>query len=93
MKTTSTINPITTECMEDLIVKTCPNYQLVKDRCVITLHFQLFKPGARLVYRNCFPKRVSVFVCLYAYLFVFPHPREQTFYLKLESSLYTINKG
>jgi len=44
-----------------------------------------------------FPKivfrKVCVFVCLYVYLFVFPHPREQTFYLKLESSLYTINKG
>jgi len=26
-------------------------------------------------------------------VFVFPHPREQTFYLKLESSLYTNNKG
>ena len=42
--------------------------------------------GARLVSWNCFPKSVCVCVCLY----VFPHPREQTFYLKLESSLYTI---
>ena len=30
---------------------------------------------------------------MYVYLLVFPHPREQTFYLKLESSLYTNNKG
>ena len=40
---------------------------------------------------------VCMYVCMYAYLyvyfFVFPHPREQTFYLKLESSLYTNNKG
>ena len=28
----------------------------------------------------------------YVYLFVFPHPREQTFYLELESSPYTNNK-
>jgi len=35
---------------------------------------------------------VCMFVCLYVYLFGFPHPREQTFYLKLESSLYTITK-
>jgi len=34
-----------------------------------------------------------VFLCMYVYLFVFPHPREQIFYLKLESSLYTNNKG
>ena len=33
------------------------------------------------------------YVCMYVYLFVFPHPREQTFYLKLESSLYANNKA
>jgi len=33
--------------------------------------------GVRLVSWNCFTK--SVCVCMYAYLFVFPHPREQTF--------------
>ena len=35
----------------------------------------------------------KVCVCLHVYLFVFPHLRKQTFYLKLESSLYTNNKG
>ena len=31
----------------------------------------------------------SMYASVYAYLFVFPYPREQTFYLKQESSLYT----
>jgi len=35
---------------------------------------------------------ICMFACLYVYLFVFPHPREQTFHLKLESSLHTITK-
>jgi len=28
---------------------------------------------------------MCVFVCMCVYLFIFPHPREQTFYLKFES--------
>ena len=40
--------------------------------------------------RAWFPETVlrKVCVCMYVYLFVFLHPCEQTFYLKLESSLY-----
>ena len=34
-----------------------------------------------------------MYVCVCVYLFVFPHPREQTFYLKLESILYANNEG
>ena len=50
-----------------------------------------------------FPKivlrKVCVCVCMYVcmhvcmYIFVFPHPREQIFYLMLESSLYTNTKA
>ena len=45
-----------------------------------------------------YEKYVCMYVCVYvrtvyAYLFVFPHSHEQTFYLKLESSLYINNKG
>jgi len=36
---------------------------------------------------------VCMHACVYSHFFVFPHPREQTFYLKVESSLYTNNKG
>jgi len=36
---------------------------------------------------------VCMYVSMYVYLFVFPHSHEQTFYLKLESNLYTNNKG
>ena len=32
-------------------------------------------------------------VCMYVYLLVFPHPREQNVYSKLESSLYVKNEG
>ena len=47
-----------------------------------------FKPGVHLQLAV-----VCVYACMYVCLFVFPHPREQTFYLKLESSLYTNDKG
>ena len=49
---------------------------------------------ARLWACAWFPEIVfqKVCVCLYVCMFVFPHPREQTFYLKLESSLFTIDK-
>jgi len=47
-----------------------------------------FKPGVHLQLAV-----VCVYACMYVCLFVFPHPREQTFYLKLESSLYTNNEG
>ena len=50
-------------------------------------------PEIIIVFRKvCVCLYVCIFVCLYVYLFVFPHPREQTSYLKLESSPYTITK-
>ena len=50
----------------------------------------MIKPGfLKLYYKKC----VRIYVCVCVYLFVFPHPRKQTFYLKRESSLYTNNKG
>jgi len=48
--------------------------------------------GRALGFLKLFYEKVCVYVCMNVYLFVFPHPREQTFYLKLESSLYTNSK-
>ena len=47
----------------------------------------------KLFYEKCVCVYACMYVCMYVYLFVFSHPHEQTFYLKLESSLYTNNKG
>ena len=49
----------------------------------------------KLLYKKCMCVCIYVcmYVCMYNHLFAFPHPREQTFYLKLQSSLYTNNKG
>ena len=48
---------------------------------IVSCELLIFKPDLCLVSWNCFTKRVCVY-----YLFVFPHPREQIFYLKRESS-------
>ena len=47
----------------------------------------------KLFHEKCVCMYVCMYVCMHVYLFVFPHPREQTFNLKLESSLYANNKG
>ena len=65
------------------------NAALIKSGARESLHLtRLFTNSfLKLLYEKC------VCVCMYVYLFAFPHPREQTFYLKLESSLYTNNKS
>jgi len=54
----------------------------------------MFKPGARPqpASRTWFTEIVLQKVCLYVYLFVCPHPREQSF-RSYKSSLYARNKG
>jgi len=84
----------------DTALVSLPLFAMIPIDCKITNFLTRRAPTAgcghvpgflKLLYEKCVCMRM--YVCRYVYLFVFPHPREQTFYMKLESSLYTNNKG